>query len=145
MNEDIKKYLDSFIKNYRIDEEKQRYIENGINTLKEIAHIRDLQSMDYTKATPILKKLKEQYPYFELLALIQKDGMRKAITLDYTEQEVYVSFAHRPYFKEAIGGKEFISKPYISVDTNNYCIAMSAPVKNHIGEITGIIMADLKL
>lgn len=145
MNEDIKKYLDSFIQNYKIDTEKQKYIDNGINTLKEMALIPDLQSMEYAKSTPILKKLKEKYPYFELLALIQKDGLRKAITLDYTEEEVYVSFSHRPYFKAAITGKDFISKPYISVDTNNYCIAMSSPVRNSKGEIVGIIMADLKL
>ncbi|MDP4145516.1 MAG: methyl-accepting chemotaxis protein [Bacillota bacterium] len=145
MNEDIKKYLDSFIKNYKIDKETQRYIDNGINTLKEIANIPDLKSMEYSKATPILKELIEKYSYFELLALMQKDGLRKAITLDYTEEEVYVNFSHRPYFKEGISGKDFISKPYISVDTNNYCIAMSVPVKDAKGEIIGIIMADLKL
>lgn len=145
MNEEIKKIIDSFIKNYKIDAEKQKYIDNGINTLKEIAKISELRSMEYSETTPILMQLIEKYPYFELIALMQKDGLRKAITLDYTEAQVYVNFSHRPYFKEAISGNDFISKPYISVDTNNYCIAMSAPVKDKEGEIIGIIMADLKL
>jgi methyl-accepting chemotaxis protein len=145
MNEEVKKIIDSFIKNYKIDEEKQRYIDNGVNTLIEIAQIQELRSMEYSKTTHVLNQLIEKYPYFELLALMQKDGVRKAITLTYKEEEVYVNFSHRPYFKEAISGNNFISKPYISVDTNNYCIAMSAPIKGSGGEIIGIIMADLKL
>lgn len=145
MNKDIKKHIDSFIKNYKINDEKQKYINNGIATLKQIANNPILKTMEYSKATPLLLKQIETYPYFELIALMQKDGLRKAITLEYLEQEVYVNFGHRPYFKEAIAGKDFISEPYISVDTNNYCIAMSVPIKNENGEILGILMADLKL
>lgn len=145
MNEDIQKYISSFIKNYKIDDEKQKYINNGIKTLKEIAKISVLTTMDYSKCTPILREQIKKYPYFELIALMQNDGLRKAITLDYSEQQVYVNFLHRPYFKEAVAGNDFISEPYISVDTNNYCIAMSVPVKNSTGEILGILMADLKL
>ena len=145
MNKDTKKYVDAFIINYKIDNETQQYINNGIDTLKKIATNSLLKTMDYSKSTPLLLDQIEKYAYFELLALMQKDGLRKAITLDYSEQEVYVSFSHRPYFKQAIGGKDFISEPYISVDTNNYCIAMSVPVKNEDGDILGILMADLKL
>lgn len=145
MNIDIKKHIDSFIKNYKINDEKQKYINNGIATLKQIANNPILKTMEYSKATPLLLEQLETYPYFELIALMQKDGLRKAITLEYSEQEVYVNFGHRPYFKEAIAGNDFISEPYISVDTNNYCIAMSVPIKNENGGILGILMADLKL
>lgn len=145
MNKDIQQYICSFIKNYKIDDERQRYINNGVNVLKQIAKMQELTTMDYFKCTPILKEQIEKHPYFELMALMQKDGLRKAITLDYSEQQVYVNFGHRPYYKEAILGKDFISEPYISVDTNNYCIAMAVPVKQENGEIVGILMADLKL
>lgn len=145
MNKDIKKHIASFIKNYKIDDEKQKYINNGIATLKQIATNSALKTMEYSKTTPLLMEQIEKYPYFELIALMQKDGLRKAITLNYSEQEVYVNFAHRPYFKEAIAGSDFISEPYISVDTNNYCIAMSVPIKDEGCKILGILMADLKL
>lgn len=145
MNEDIKKYLDSFAKNYKIDAEKQKYIDNGIKTLEEIAKNPSIQSLEYKIATLVMKELIEQYPYFELLGLVQKDGLRKAITLDYSEDQVYVDFSHRPYFKESIAGRNFTSSPYISADTNNYCIATSVPVRDGKDEIIGIIVADLKL
>jgi methyl-accepting chemotaxis protein len=145
MNLETKQYINSFVKNYKINEEKQKYIRNGIETLKEIAGLPALGTMEYSKATPALLEQLKKYPYFELFGLVQKDGLRKAVTLNYTEQEVYTSFAHRPYFKQSIAGRDYISEPYISTDTNNYCIAISVPVKNADGEIIGILIADLKL
>jgi methyl-accepting chemotaxis protein len=145
MNQDIKQYTDSFVKNYKISKKTQIYIDNGIATLKEIAQLPSLATMEYAKATPALLEQLKKHPYFELFGLVQKDGLRKAVTLDYTEQQVYTSFAHRPYFKQSIAGKDYISEPYISTDTNNYCIAISVPVKNAKGDILGIIIADLKL
>ena len=145
MNREIEQYIAGFVKNYKIDGDTQRYIENGIKELKEIAKAPCLVAMEYSSSTPYLKEELIKHPQFELFAIMQEDGMRKAITLDYKEKEVYVNFAHRPYFKEAIIGKEFMSKPYISVDTNNYCIAMAVPVRNNSGKITGILMGDLRL
>jgi len=145
MNKDIKKYTDSFIKNYKISKKTQLYIDNGIATLKKIANLAALGTMEYSVVTPVLLEQLKKYSQFELFGLVQKDGLRKAVTLDYTEEQVYVNFSHRPYFKQSIMGKDYISEPYISTDTNNYCIAISVPVKNAIGDILGIIIADLKL
>lgn len=101
--------------------------------------------MDYNICTKLLKEAIINQPQFELFGLIQKDGLRKAITLDYQEQEVYVNFGHRPYFKEAIKGNEFKSEPYISTDSNNYCIAISVPVRDKNGNNVGVLMGDLIL
>ncbi len=145
MNEDIKKHIDSFSKNYEVNDKTKAYIENGLNILTSIAKDKRLITMDYVTCTKVLKEKIKDHPYFELFAVMQRDGLRKAITLDYTEKEVYVNFAHRPYFIEGIEGKNFKSNPYISVDTNNYCIAMSVPIKNEQGEVVGILMGDLTL
>lgn len=145
MNKEIDEYIAGFVKNYKIDGNTQKYIEDGLKVLKEISKIPGLADMEYSSGTKILRQELKKHPQFELLATMQEDGLRKAITLDYAEKDVYVNFAHRPYFQEAILGKDFMSEPYISVDTNNYCIAMSVPVRNNSGEIVGILMADLKL
>lgn len=145
MNKQLENYISGFIKNYKIDEKTKKYINSGMESLKKLAKIPELQTMEYRQCTNILKEKIKNNSYFELIALMQKDGLRKAITLEYTEDQVYVNFAHRPYFKESIAGKEFMSEPYISVDTNNYCIAMSVPIMDGKGEILGILMADLVL
>ena len=145
MNNNLKNHVDSFAKNYVIDDKTNQYINNGLEILVNLSKDEVLFNMDYKSATKILKEKIVQYPYFDLFALMQKDGLRKAITLDYTENQVYVNFSHRPYFKEAITGNNFKSEPYISVDTNNYCIAISVPVRNAKSEIIGILMGDLIL
>lgn len=145
MNKNLKNRIASFAKNYEITNETKAHIENGFKILRQLAKQDGLASMDYNICTKILKENIDKSPYFELFGLVQKDGLRKAITLDYKEEDVYTSFSHRPYFKEAIKGNDYTSEPYISVDTNSYCIAMAVPVKNQTGEITGILMGDLIL
>jgi len=145
MNKDVKVRIDSFAKNYEITREIQNYIDNGLSNLRQFSKQAELASMDYNICTKLLNDTIIDKPQFELLALMQKDGLRKAITLDYEEEKVYVNFAHRPYFKEAIKGNEFKSEPYISTDSNNYCIAISVPVKDKSNNIVGILMGDLIL
>jgi Methyl-accepting chemotaxis protein len=145
MNKNLKKSISSFAKDYEITHETLTHIDNGLEILRELATHEGLSTMDYNICTKILNENIHKCPYFELFGLVQKDGLRKAITLDYKEEEVYTSFSHRPYFKEAIKGNEYKSDPYISVDTHNYCIAIAVPVKDKQGEITGILMGDLIL
>ncbi len=145
LNKDIESFIDSFVKNYVIDEKTQKYINSELSALKKIAEIPELASMEYKACTNILKDKIKERTGFELLAVMQEDGLRKAITLDYTEQQVYVNYHHRPYFQAAISGQDYMSKPYISEDTLNYCIALAVPVRNGSGKITGILMGDLTL
>lgn len=145
MNKNLKERIASFASRYELDDTTRKQIKNGLETLREVAKQNGLATMDYEICTKILKDNIAKCPYFELFGLVQKDGIRKALTLDYKEEDVYTSFAHRPYFKAAISGKEYQSEPYISVDTNNYCIAIAVPVRNENSEITGILMGDLIL
>lgn len=145
MNKSLKEGISSFARDYNIDEKVRRNIESGLEVLRYISQIEGLSTMDYGICTKILVENIGKYPYFELFGLVQRDGLRKAITLDYNEEEVYTSFSHRPYFKQSIKGEEYQSQPYISVDTNNYCIALSVPVRDKKGHITGVLMGDLIL
>ena len=53
-------------------------------------------------------------------------------------------FSHRDYFTNAIKGKTYKSDPYISMDTDEYCIAISVPIRKN-DNIKGVLMADLKI
>ena len=145
MNKNLKKQIAQFAKNYEITPEIQKYIDEAFITLRELAKNKVLPSMSYRDCTPILLEAVKKYPSFELFGLVQKDGLRKAITLDYKEEEVYINFAHRPYFKEAIIGNEYQSEPYVSADTNSYCIAVAVPIRNASNQIAGVLIGDLVL
>ncbi|MHC1685199.1 MAG: methyl-accepting chemotaxis protein [Clostridiaceae bacterium] len=145
MNKELQSHISSFAKNYEMTTQTKQHIENGVSVIRELSKIQELSTLDYNICTKILKDSIEKYPFFELFAVMDKDGLRKSITLPYSEQEVYVNFSHRQYFKEGISGKEYKTEPYISDDTNNYCIAISVPLKNKNNEVIGILMGDLIL
>jgi len=145
LNKGLKGNIDAFIKNYVINTETKEYIAKGLQTLIDLSEEPVLETMEWSACTKLLKQKVSENPYFELFGLIDKKGLRKAITLDYSEQEVLTSFVHRTYYKEAVKGEKFESKPYISVDTNNYCIAIAVPVRNQIGLVAGVLMGDLIL
>lgn len=52
--------------------------------------------------------------------------------------------AHRPYFKEAYAGKNYISEPYISVTDFDFCITVSVPIAMADGS-RGVLMTDVAL
>lgn len=145
MNIRLRESVASFAKNYVITNDKKDYIEKGIKTLKDLAKNPTLSLMDYHKCTKTLKDSIKNHPEFDLFAIMQHDGLRKAITLDYTESQVYINFGHRQYFKESIKGNEYKSEPYISDDTYNYCIALSVPISDNTGKVIGILIGDLIL
>lgn len=145
MNKCLRESVASFAKNYEITADTRSYIESGIRTLRELAKNPILSHMDYHKCTKTLKESIKDHPEFDLFAIMQHDGLRKSITLDYTENQVYINFSHRQYFKESISGREYKSEPYISDDTYNYCIALTVPVKDNTGKIIGILIGDLIL
>ncbi|GBG57167.1 methyl-accepting chemotaxis protein [Sporomusaceae bacterium FL31] len=145
MNKDLKTRIASFANSYKIDDKTQAYIDGGLKTLKELANQEQLATMDYEVCTKLLQESIKKHSEFELFAVMQKDGLRKAITLDYIEKDVYVNFGHRPYFKQAIIGQDYVSQPYISDDTNSYCIAIAVPVRDNGNNIVGILMGDFVL
>lgn len=51
----------------------------------------------------------------------------------------------REWFKEALLGRMYMSKPYISSITKTPCITLSAPIKQKDGKIKGVIGIDIKL
>jgi len=44
----------------------------------------------------------------------------------------------------AIKGNVYCSDPYISLDSYNYCIAISVPIKKQ-EEVVGVLMGDLNI
>jgi len=102
-------------------------------------------SLEETKCNKTLKEFVKKYPFFYLLSVMDINGDTKGITLEGNREELYCNYSHRPYFKESIKGLVYKSEPYISSDTDGYCIALSVPIKNNSGQVVGIVMGDLVL
>jgi len=128
-----------------VDDDTEKYIRNATNILTDIARDKRIKSLDKNSCNNVLNEFRKKYPFFYLFSVMNINGDTKGITLDGSKEELYCNYSHRPYFKEAISGKNYKSHPYISTDTDGYCIALSVPIMNHINEVIGIVMGDLVL
>ena len=145
MNRDMKVVISSFAQNYTLDDETEKYINNAKEILSNIARNSSIVSLEEIRCNKVLKEFVRKYPFFYLLSVMNIEGDTKGISLEGSREELYCNYSHRPYFKEAIKGSIYKSEPYISSDTNGYCIALSVPIKNSFGQVIGIVMGDLVL
>lgn len=81
-------------------------------------------------------------PVFE--ALISADKKGKVIFNTNTSSTVQ-DFSFRTWFREAIAGKSFVSKVYISAITSKLIVTLAVPIKNPTGEVAGTLCGGLML
>lgn len=148
MASDVQNIVNGFVKEFAMNGQMKSLVNNGLEALKGISRNRELYAMTEAGSREIFKNEIKKYSFFELLAVMNRDGDSKTIVLrdsDQGDKGLKGNFAHRPYFQEAIKGKTFISEPYISLSSNTYCVTIAVPVTNEQGSVLGIIMGDLSL
>ncbi|WP_161256373.1 methyl-accepting chemotaxis protein [Heliomicrobium undosum] len=52
---------------------------------------------------------------------------------------------HRPWWKEAMAGMEYISEPYLSAITRHWCLTLSWPIRSPAGAISGVWGVDIAI
>ena len=146
MTEDIQTLIRDYAKDFVYTEQTKVYIKNGLNILNEIAGKAELEAMTRKSCDEVLYEAFMRYDFLEFLCIFDKKGDTIGIGIDKEayDDSMYTNFAHRPYFIESIKGIEYVSQPYISSDSYNYCIAIAVPVKAQ-GQTIGVLMADLFL
>lgn len=88
----------------------------------------------------VLKEFINKYPNVVLAAFLDHNGYSVL-----KSHEINLgSLAHRPYFKEAASGKDYITEPYISGADFNFCITLSVPMTMGDGS-RGVFFADVSL
>ncbi|MCG0274864.1 MAG: methyl-accepting chemotaxis protein [Thermosediminibacteraceae bacterium] len=105
---------------------------------------------ELTRQDFVIKKEREaQKIEFEKIKR-ETPAILELITLDEKGDVIYVTgdipvknLAFRPWFQEALRGKEYVSKPYIDISANRIAVTVSMPVKDEKDNICGVIAADV--
>jgi methyl-accepting chemotaxis protein len=87
-----------------------------------------------------VKNLLKKYPSIELILLLDKEGTP---TID-SHNANPGNLGHRPYFKSAMSGNDFVTEPYISSATFEFCISIAIPVLNKKVP-NGVLLVDISL
>ncbi|WP_293665283.1 methyl-accepting chemotaxis protein [Tepidibacter sp.] len=142
MSSDTYKYMKKYLDSFKLDEDMNNRIKKSFDILKKISNEKDILSKNNnTNLRNNLKNTVKSNSYFEVICILNKEGYSTVSNID--EEDFVQNFKHRDYFKKAINGEQFKSKPYISVDTGHYCVAISIPLKDKNKNISGCIMADV--
>ncbi|MGE5678366.1 MAG: methyl-accepting chemotaxis protein, partial [Pseudomonadota bacterium] len=136
----IEELLKGVMNNVRVQEKEKAMVREGKEMLKKMAIDINEKGIMIERATDFLIDCSKRYPQFEYMGILNANGLMVSET-DLEAEPMNLS--HRPYFKEAIAGREYCSEPYISNFSYRYCITVSVPLKNSEGRIAGVIMADL--
>jgi methyl-accepting chemotaxis protein len=89
-----------------------------------------------------LKEINGQYPYFEIINVVNTRG--DVVASSETDVIGKYSVTDRPYFKDSLNGKVTLSDAMQSKSTGEPVFVVSAPVKNG-SEICGVIFGAVKL
>ena len=138
--DDIDKTLKAFTKNISIGEKEKKLINEGLEILKNLNVDINKKGMRIDNASEFLREKAKTYTQFELVSLIDKEGIMKSANVN---NNIGNDFSYRPYYKQAFQGEEYSTEPYISNTTFNYCITISKAFKDSNGSIIGVIMADI--
>ncbi len=79
---------------------------------------------------------------YESVAVVNTRGI---VTLSSYEADVNENVSSREYFQPAIAGADFISDPSISFITGESYLYYSAPLRDSVGNVTGIVRSRLTI
>ncbi|MCK9217889.1 MAG: methyl-accepting chemotaxis protein, partial [Firmicutes bacterium] len=118
--------------------EKTKILVENISKSNEINHLTGRELQDYLMAK------QKTLSYIEFIALVNDSGWITDSSIEIPDTEVDRQCTSRLYYQEAIKGKLFVSKEYISIITGNYNITVSIPIYRN-GKTAGIVFADINL
>jgi methyl-accepting chemotaxis protein len=142
--------LQSYVEKIRIGEQEKGVIRKGLARLKTLNQEITSSGMDerinatdreVEALSAFFRKKQQELAFFEDIGIINVRGFCIADLLPIPETGL--SLFHRPYFQEAIKGREYFSDPYVSSRTSHFCITVSIPFKNREGRNVAVIAGDI--
>ena len=136
--------IENFTAGFKITDDIQEKVEKTKALVSEIVKASEIINPKTSELKNYLYNKQKAFDFIELIALVDREGWIIGTSIELPETEAKRQFSARQYFKEAMAGKLYVSKEYISIITNNYNITISSPIYRN-GIIDGIIFADIDL
>ena len=134
--------FEDYRKGLRLGDEQKKRVEEVKTVTSRLVGTAPFVNGDMEGIEALLKQSLKDSENIELLAFVDADGFPRAATLDSIKGD---NISHRDYFKETIKGNPYLTEPYISSATDEFCITVTMPVRNASGIVTGILLADVNI
>lgn len=143
LSEKIEGDVLSYINKVQIDGKISGRTKKAQNMLESISTSLAESHTPLGSASEILKEKLREDNIYEYIGIIDANGLMQSATHPIDREKN--NYAHRPYFINSMQGHNYVSDPYISNVSYNYCLAVSIPHYSSSGIIDGVLMADINI
>lgn len=143
LSERIEQDVISYIRKVKVTSEILERAKTAHNFLREIGQSITKSAAPLDRVSDLLRAKMNENNIYEYIGLIDNEGNMQSASMpiDRTRN----NYSHRPYFISSMKGETYISEPYISNVTHNYCLAVSVPFYAYNGKVAGVMMADINI
>jgi len=134
--------IGNFMKGFVLTDAIKEKIKKTQELISEMIQKENIMAMDKNSADRYIKEHQKKLEYIELIVIIDSKGYITGATTELPESVKDCS--SKPYFTNAMQGKTYVSKEYISCASGNYNISVSMPIIVN-GEFKGVINADINI
>lgn len=133
--------IDGYKQSLQMDIETKKRIDHLTKSLSEYVEGLTFDRLEDIKQSSLLNYT-EKHDGVDLLGVIKRDGI--ALTFSRDVGATGVDISYRTYFKRALSGECFVTEPYISMVSNEYCVTATVPIQKN-NTVIGVAVADLLL
>jgi isopropylmalate/homocitrate/citramalate synthase len=154
-NEELERWARRYLPEYFVsefDRLKRRAYALAAHLVEEVVESDAMKSMDTVRLEPILQTLLDLNPFIQYIYITDAEGLKVTRNIThivdkakYESAKIGEDLSDRPWFLEPMkDGKVHITDFYTSRYTGALCITVSAPIRDELGEIKGILGIDIR-
>lgn len=118
------------------------WMEERVQTIRQLSRSKVFKELDKEEMNRNLYAMQQDDKNFDSLSYIDENGYFEMSTLSMGIK--YPSALGKPYFEEALLGKEYISDVVIGRNSGQAIINFSCPIYSFTGEIQGVILGSVR-
>ncbi|MBU5438954.1 hypothetical protein KQI42_13080 [Tissierella sp. MSJ-40] len=118
-----------------------KIIEKNVEILNDIRKEKDIRTFNKGKHIHIYQNMIKRNPKISSIYLYDIKG--RLVSASENIEDIDVT--NRPWFVEALKDDIYISDFYISIDTNSFCLTISAQIRDINDDLNGVIGIDIEI
>ena len=121
-----------------LGEQVDAWIDNNVAVLRTAASLAEINSMNREEQEPVLKAIRQEYPWMYLVFTVGLDGMNVARD----DGNALRDYSDRQYYKDIIDGKKLSWQTLIGKTSKKPALVLAVPIKKG-DRLVGVIAAAM--
>lgn len=139
--QELEEVVEAYRKSLRMDQEAEKRIQLAVKDIEQyVEGVHANSAREFTDQQ--LATFVNANPNYEFSGVVGADGLAFAFSMDVGSDAIDIGY--RRYFKEAMKGQTYLSEPYISMITDEYCVSVAVPIMVE-DAIDGVFVLDVSL